>query len=141
MVIGPAIRTSISTRRNDDDQSRIFDLLECEDTHFGTILAYNEPAGPYNGFMKHLDSPQMFGLGRRSIATRGDYSIVSGQEYRSGHYGHLNLFLLDRLVLDGQSLDADALATIWNRGPHRARVWAASRSMRMADMPKKSGRT
>ena len=57
--------------------------------------------------MKHLDSPQMFGLGRRSIATRGDYSIISGQEYRSGHYGHLNLFLLDRLVLDGQSLDAD----------------------------------
>ena len=63
--------------------------------------------GPYNGLMKHLDSPQMFGLGRRSIATRGEYSIISGQEYRSGHYGHLNLFLLDNLVLDGQSLDAD----------------------------------
>lgn len=94
-------------RRDGEDQARIFDLLECEDTHFGTVLAYNEPPGPYNGLMKHLDSPQMFGLGRRSIATRGEYSIVSGQEYRSGHYGHLNLFLLDSLVLDGQSLDAD----------------------------------
>jgi putative membrane-bound dehydrogenase-like protein len=94
-------------RRDEADQSRIFDLLECEDTHFGTVLAYNEPAGPYSGAMKHLDSPQMFGLGRRSIATRGAYSIISGQEYRSGVYGHLNLFLFDRLVMDGQSFDAD----------------------------------
>jgi putative membrane-bound dehydrogenase-like protein len=94
-------------RRDEADQARIFDLLECEDTHFGTILAYNEPAGPYNGAMKYLDSPQMFGLGRRSIATRREYSILSGQEYRSGQYGHLNLFLLDRLALDGQSLNAD----------------------------------
>jgi putative membrane-bound dehydrogenase-like protein len=94
-------------RRDDDDQARIFNLLECEDTHFGTVLAYNEPAGPYNGWMKNLDSPQMFGLGSRSIASRGEYSITSGQEYRSGQYGHLNLFSLDGLVLDGQSLDAD----------------------------------
>lgn len=94
-------------RRDGEDQARIFDLLECEDTHFGTVLAYNEPPGPYNGLMKHLDSPQLFGLGGRSVATRGEYSIVSGQEYRSGHYGHLNLFLLDTLVLDRQSLDAD----------------------------------
>jgi putative membrane-bound dehydrogenase-like protein len=94
-------------RRSEEDQTRIFDLLECEDTHFGTVLAYNEPAGPYKGVMPHLDSPQLFGLGRRSIATRGDYSIISGQEYRSGPYGHMNLFLLDALALDGQSLNAD----------------------------------
>lgn len=94
-------------RRNDDDQARIFDLLECEDTHFGTVLAYNEPPGPYKGRMPHLDSPQLFGLGRRSAATSGDYSIISGQEYRSGPYGHLNLFLLDDLVLGGQSMNAD----------------------------------
>ncbi|MCI0334450.1 MAG: CehA/McbA family metallohydrolase [Planctomycetes bacterium] len=94
-------------RRDNEDQARIFDLLECEDTHFGTVLTYNEPPGPYHGLMKHMDSPQLFGLGRRSVATRGDYSIISGQEYRSGHYGHLNLFLLDNLALDGKSLDAD----------------------------------
>ena len=29
----------------------IFDLLEAEDIHYGSILAYNEPAGPYHGVM------------------------------------------------------------------------------------------
>ncbi|MEZ6072999.1 MAG: CehA/McbA family metallohydrolase [Pirellulales bacterium] len=40
-------------------------------------------------------------LGRRSIRSRGDVSIISGQEYRSTTYGHLNLFLLDELVFAG----------------------------------------
>lgn len=94
-------------RRDEADQARVFDLLECEDTHFGAVLAYNEPPGPYRGAMEYLDSPQMFGLGRRSVATRGEYAIISGQEYRSSHYGHMNLLLHDSLVLEDQSLDAD----------------------------------
>lgn len=94
-------------RRNETDQARAFELLECEDTHYGAVLAYNEPPGPYRGAMKYLDSPQMFGLGRRSVATRGDYAIISGQEYRSSYYGHMNLLLHDVLVLEGQTLDAD----------------------------------
>ena len=53
-----------------------------------------------------MESPQFRGLGKRSILSRGDYHILSGQEYRSGSYGHLNLFLLDQLVMNGQSHNA-----------------------------------
>lgn len=93
-------------RLGDDDEQRILDLLEAEDIQYGTLLAYNEPAGPYAGFMNRMDSPQR-ALGQRSIASRGNYQIVSGQEYRSATYGHLNLFLLDDLVLSGQSHNAN----------------------------------
>ena len=90
-----------------EDERRIFDLLEAEDIRYGVLMAYNEPAGPYAGSMDRLASPQRRGLGRRSIASRGDHAIISGQEYRSNTYGHLNLFLLDGLVEAGRSLDAD----------------------------------
>ncbi|MGE3314169.1 MAG: PVC-type heme-binding CxxCH protein [Planctomycetaceae bacterium] len=91
---------------NDRDESLILDLMEAEEIHFGSILAYNEPAGPYNGVMKTLDSPQR-SLGLPSLRSRGDYHIMSGQEYRSTTYGHLNLFLRDGLVLDGKKLNAN----------------------------------
>ncbi len=94
-------------RLNDDDERTAFDLLEAEDIHYATPLAYNEPAGPYTGVMEKLASPQNRGLGKASIRARGDYEIISGQEYRNATYGHLNLFLLDKLVLPGQSLDAN----------------------------------
>ncbi|MBI2481550.1 MAG: hypothetical protein HYV60_23785, partial [Planctomycetia bacterium] len=94
-------------RHDEADEKRIFDLLEAEDIHFGTVLAYNEPAGPYAGFMKQMESAQFRGLGTRSILSRGTYHILSGQEYRSGSYGHLNLFLLDELVMNGQSFNAN----------------------------------
>lgn len=94
-------------RHDEADEQRILDLMQAEDIHFGTVLAYNEPAGPYAGFMKQMDSPQFRGLGRRSILSRGDYHLLSGQEYRSGSFGHLNLFLLDELVMNGQSVNAN----------------------------------
>ncbi|NQT12965.1 MAG: CehA/McbA family metallohydrolase, partial [Planctomycetes bacterium] len=94
-------------RKDDGDERVILDLLEAEDIHFSTVLAYNEPAGSYVGLMDKMASPQLRGLGQRSILTRGDYAIVSAQEYRSGTYGHINLFMLDRLVLEGQSLNAN----------------------------------
>src|SRR6185312_10056460 len=78
-------------RAGDEDERAIFDLLDAEDIHDAAILAYNEPAGPYHGSMDRMDSPQLRGLGRRSILARGDTRIVSGQEYRSGTYGHMNL--------------------------------------------------
>src|SRR5262249_48245376 len=40
-------------------------------------------------------------------ARRGEYNIVSGQEYRSSTYGHLNLYLRNDLVAAGQTLNAD----------------------------------
>src|SRR5262249_32329080 len=95
------------TRATDEDDRTIFDLMEAEDIHHATLLAYNEPAGPYAGFMDKLASPQRRGLGRASNRSRGDYHITSGQEYRNGTYGHMNLFLLDDLVLRGESLNAD----------------------------------
>lgn len=94
-------------RADDADDRTIFDLMAAEDIRVAALLAYNEPAGPYLGEMDDMDSPQRRGLGEASARERDGYRIVSGQEYRSGTYGHLNLFLLDDLVLRGQSLDAD----------------------------------
>jgi len=94
-------------RQSDADDQLVLDLLEAEDVRFGSVLAYNEPAGPYNGVMQTLDSPQTRGLGIESLRSRGDYHIVSGQEYRSTTHGHLNLFLRKNLVLEGKKLNAD----------------------------------
>jgi putative membrane-bound dehydrogenase-like protein len=94
-------------RRDDADDRAILDLMEAEDIGYGSILAYNEPAGPYTGTMESMDSPQLRGLGKASVARRGDYLIASGQEYRSGTYGHLNLYWRDGLVLPGQKVNAD----------------------------------
>ena len=94
-------------RRNEADDQVILDLMEAEDIHYGSILAYNEPAGPYQGVMATMDSPQLRGLGKTSVMQRGDYQIASGQEYRSNTYGHLNLYWRDGLVLPGQKVNAD----------------------------------
>ena len=74
---------------------------------FGSILAYNEPAGPYKGVMDDMDMPQLRGLGKASVQQRGETWIASGQEYRSTTYGHLNLYWRDDLVLAGQSVNAN----------------------------------
>ncbi len=94
-------------RRSERDEGVMFDLLEAEDIRFGSFLGYNEPAGPYSGFMDRMDVPQQRGLGARSARSRGGYHLMSGQEYRSSTYGHLLLYLLDDLVLKGQSLNAN----------------------------------
>ncbi len=95
------------TRATEQDDQTILNLLEAEDIWYGTPLGYNEPAGPYAGFMDRMDSPQFRGLGKDSIQGRGFVRMLSGQEYRSGQYGHLNLFMRDRLVFEGQSHNAD----------------------------------
>lgn len=94
-------------RKTEEDDQLIFDLMEAEDIRYPSLLAYNEPAGPYTGFMDRMDSPQFAGLGKASVRSRGDIQLVSGQEYRSGTYGHLNLFLNNDLVLKGQSVNAN----------------------------------
>ncbi len=94
-------------RKTEADDRVILDLLEAEDIRFGSILAYNEPPGPYKGVMDAMASPQLRGLGRASVRNRGATWIASGQEYRSSTYGHLNLFWRDDLVLAGQTVNAD----------------------------------
>ena len=94
-------------RQSDADDQAILDLMEAEDVHFGSILAYNEPAGPYTGVMQSLAAPQFRGLGKNSLRNRGDYHIMSGQEYRSATYGHLNLYFRDDLVLPNKSVNAN----------------------------------
>jgi putative membrane-bound dehydrogenase-like protein len=96
-------------RASDADETTIFDLLEAEDIRMGMVLCYNE-TNAYPGLMPELVTPQLRGLGRKSIRRRGDYQITSGQEYRNVVSGHLNLFLRDQLVLEGTKLDP-------NRGP------------------------
>jgi len=94
-------------RTNDGTESAAFDLMAAEDIQFAAILAYNEPAGPYAGFMEKMDSPQRTGLGVRSVRERDGYSVIGGQEYRSTTYGHLLLYLRDELVFPGKSFNAD----------------------------------
>jgi putative membrane-bound dehydrogenase-like protein len=93
-------------RTSEADDRTIFDLLEAEDIQFGSTLAYNEPAGPYTGVMETMASPQLLGLGESSLRKRGPIWIASGQEYRSGTYGHLNLYWQTDLVLKGQKTNA-----------------------------------
>lgn len=94
-------------RRDQTDEARILDLMQAEDIQFATILAYNEPAGPYSGFMNRMESPQYQGIGRSSIVSRSGCSILSGEEYRSRYYGHINFFLIDQLVFEGSDHDAN----------------------------------
>jgi len=94
-------------RTNDATESAAFDLMAAEDIQYAALLAYNEPAGPYAGFMEKMDSPQRTGLGLRSVRERDGYSIIAGQEYRSSTYGHLLLYLRDGLVFPGKSFNAD----------------------------------
>ncbi|MFO0910995.1 MAG: PVC-type heme-binding CxxCH protein [Isosphaeraceae bacterium] len=94
-------------RQSDEDDAIAFDFLEAEDVRYGALLGYNEPAGPYTGIREKLDYPQLRGLGAGSERRRGVSRIVSGQEYRSSTYGHLNLYLRDDLVREGESLNAD----------------------------------
>ncbi len=93
------------TRANDADERTIFDLLEAEDIRFGSILCFNENTSVYRGLMTEQATPQLLGLGIKSVRSRGDYQIISGQEYRNGVLGHLNLYLRDRMVLEGSQLD------------------------------------
>lgn len=94
-------------RTSEADENTIFDLVQAEDIRYTSLLAYNEPAGPYAGFMDRLDSPQRRGIGRESVVSRGDFHLLSGQEYRTGTYGHLNLFLRDDIVFPGEDFDAN----------------------------------
>lgn len=91
-------------RVTDDDERTIFDLLAAEDIRFGLDMCYNE-TDRYTGEMSHLVTPQRRGMGRRSAAVREGYHLLSGQEYRNGVYGHINLYWRDDLVLVGQTLD------------------------------------
>jgi len=93
------------TRASEQDENTIFDLLEAEDIHWGMVLCYNNDTTAYSGAMSTLETPQLRGMGRKSVKQRGAYCIVSGQEYRNVVLGHLNLYLRDRLYLEGAQLD------------------------------------
>lgn len=93
-------------RWNPEDDDLIFDLLDAEMLTCGVALGYNNPAGPYLGFMDKLVFPQRK-LGRASLASRGVTRLVSGQEYRSTTYGHMNLILRDDLVSAGKDYNSD----------------------------------
>lgn len=91
-------------RRTRDDDQRALDLLAAEDIHLGYILCMNDPRA-YSGVMARQEWPQQRGFGPSSQLSRGPYSIVSGQEYRCGTYGHICFLMHDRLVLEGITVD------------------------------------
>ncbi|MBI3840098.1 MAG: CehA/McbA family metallohydrolase, partial [Planctomycetia bacterium] len=106
-------------RASDADENTIFDLLEAEDIRLGMVLCYNETTA-YAGLMPEQVTPQLRGLGSKSIRKRGDYQIISGQEYRNAVFGHINFYLRDRMVLEGQKLDP-------NLGPMFGTIGAETR--------------
>src|SRR5579872_271797 len=57
--------------------------------------------------MQTQATPQFRGLGARSERERGAYHLFSAQEYRSGTYGHLNLYFRDDLVLADKKVNAN----------------------------------
>ncbi|MGB0580539.1 MAG: CehA/McbA family metallohydrolase [Limisphaerales bacterium] len=87
-----------------DDDETILDLMAAEDVRYGYVLCYNG-TGSYDGRMSKQDIPQRRGLGTNSVVRRGNYQIMSAQEYRSGHFGHTKVFLSDQLVQAGKSYD------------------------------------
>ena len=92
-------------RETAEDDRAILDLLEAEDVRYGAILCYNSPSS-YDGRMAKQDIPQTYaGIGRKSIRRRGEYEIISGQEYRSRHFGHTLVYLADELVQAGKVYD------------------------------------
>lgn len=84
-------------RRTPVDDERALDLAEAEDIDFAHILCMNEPRA-YRPTMDEQLHPQLQGMGRKSERSRGNYHIVSGQEYRANTYGHICLVGGSRLV-------------------------------------------
>jgi hypothetical protein len=92
-------------RKTAEDDRTILDLLEAEDVRYGMVLCYNG-TGAYDGRMAKQDIQQIYaGLGTSSIRSRGDYQIMSAQEYRSGQFGHTKVFLSDAMVQAGKAYD------------------------------------
>jgi len=97
-------------RKDDADTDMILDLMAAEDIRNGFILALND-AKTFNGVPEDQESPQLQGMGAASIATRGNYTISSGYEYRNTTYGHILLLMADDLVYRGQTLAVDEWPT------------------------------
>ena len=103
-------------RQTEADDQVILDLLEAEDIRFGSILAYNEPAGPYTGAMECNGGASAPWLGK-AIDTPSRLDLDRLRPGVSQHtYGHLNLYWRDDLVLKGQKVNA-------NNWPLYGRLW------------------
>jgi hypothetical protein len=94
-------------RRTAVDDEAIFALLASENLRFGAALSCNVIGEDYPGTMSGQLVPQLRGLGRASLARRDGNEFVSGQEYRTRNYGHLNFHLLDTLVMAGRKFSPD----------------------------------
>ena len=93
-------------RRSDEEDALALDLMAAEDIRFGFLLCMNNPPS-YSGIMSRQVWPQQQGLGPSSIRTHGRWGIASGQEYRTGTYGHICLLMHNRMVLEGVTTAAD----------------------------------
>lgn len=97
-------------RKDATDTERALDLIGAEDIRNGFILGLND-AKTFNGVPEEQESPQLQGMGAASIATRGNYSVSSGYEYRNSSYGHILLLMADDLVFRDQVLAVDEWPT------------------------------
>jgi len=125
-------------RADEAHENDAFNLLQAEDVRYGGVLCYN-PTASYRGEMSAQDFRQLRGLGVSSIKRHGDYQIISGQEYRSVHYGHTKVFLADDLVQAGRIYDPSTWPTFgeavrdiraggglvfWAHGGYEKEIWA-----------------
>lgn len=108
-------------RKSADDDARALDLMAAEDMQYGVMLAHND-GKTYSGVMDRLIHPQQRGFGPSAIAARGKYSIASGQEYVTSAYGHIYVFLHQRLLLDGLTVDPNRWPTLGSLGEEGRRL-------------------
>ena len=90
------------------------------------------------GLMPELATPQLRGLGIKSIAAAAIIRSSPGQEYRNGVFGHLNLYLRDRLVLEGRAARSEPRPAVrhdrrGNAGAGRLRL-SRPRRLRAGDL-------
>jgi len=125
-------------RTNAANDELIFTLTKAEDIRYASILCYNQNVSEYEGHPMKQGLPQKFGFGKASLRGQDIYQIMSGQEYRSRFLGHIKVFLLNRIVKQGESFSPDHYIfaerldsirkeggyTIWAHGGYGKEIYA-----------------
>ena len=94
-------------RVTEHDEDVVFDLMDAEDIDYGALLGYNEPAGPYTATETSSIPPSFAASGRSQSGSGATGRLSQVKSTGSRTYGHLNLFLRDDLVREGESFNAN----------------------------------
>lgn len=88
--------THIHMDRTGSNDDTLLTLTSAKDIRFSYLLSMNTTG--YDRGNKYESWMQAKGLGQTSIASRGNYVISSGQEYRVGELGHVTVIMNDKYL-------------------------------------------